>query len=101
MGIPTRQKIFSKYLIDFEWSPCAGNWMLQSSSFFNHQPDASTCCPLKYGRRVDLTGDYIRHYVPELSSLPHNFLFEPWLTPLSVQEKSSCVLGTNYPHRIV
>ncbi|CAL4122931.1 unnamed protein product, partial [Meganyctiphanes norvegica] len=95
------QRVFSKYLIDVEWSPCAGSWMLLSSSAFDNQLDSSICCPVNYGRRLDPTGDYIRRYVPELSSLPKDYLFEPWLAPLSIQENNACLLGTDYPHRII
>ena len=39
--------------------------------------------------------------MPELASLPHEFLFEPWKTPLAIQKKYGCIIGEDYPMRIV
>lgn len=157
-------QVFLKYLIDADWSVCAGNWMWVSSSAFERQLDCSTCiCPVNYGKRIEPTGDYIRYvwfecsskeeitgckgfwnyvhegtycvievrvnihsenkwlrwswfgivflyqllwiccrrYVPELASLPQDYIFEPWLAPKSVQEAYKCIIGQDYPERIV
>ncbi|KAK7086894.1 hypothetical protein SK128_012637, partial [Halocaridina rubra] len=94
--------VFMKYLIDADWSVSAGNWMWVSSSAFERQLDCSTCiCPVNYGRRIEPTGDYIRHYIPELADYPVEYIFEPWLAPLSVQKESNCIIGKDYPKRIV
>lgn len=36
-----------------------------------------------------------------MSKLPSEYLYEPWKASLSVQKGAKCVLGDNYPHRIV
>lgn len=93
---------FLKYLLDADWSVCAGNWMWVSSSAFEQLLDCSYCiCPVNYGRRLDPYGEYIKRYVPEISTLPVDFLYEPWKAPLEVQERSGCVIGKDYPERIV
>lgn len=62
---------FFEYLLDADWSVCAGNWMWVSSSAFEQVLDCSECiCPSAFGRRVDPQGEYIRRYVPELRELP-------------------------------
>lgn len=95
-------KVFYKYLIDADWSVSAGNWMWVSSSAFERQLDCSTCiCPVNYGRAVEPTGDYIRRYVPEVARLPQEYIFEPWKAPLKVQERAKCIIGQDYPQRIV
>ncbi|XP_066948618.1 cryptochrome-1-like isoform X4 [Macrobrachium rosenbergii] len=95
-------QVFLKYLIDADWSVSAGNWMWVSSSAFERQLDCSTCiCPVNYGRRVEPTGDYIRRYVPELANFPQEYIFEPWLAPLEVQKKHNCIIGKDYPERVV
>ncbi|KAK4299626.1 hypothetical protein Pmani_028111 [Petrolisthes manimaculis] len=95
-------KVFYKYLIDADWSVAAGNWMWVSSSAFERQLDCSVCvCPVAYGKRLEPTGEYIRRYVPELASLPHDYIFEPWKAPSKVQEKFGCIVGKDYPKRIV
>lgn len=93
---------FYKYLIDADWSVAAGNWMWVSSSAFERSLDCSVCiCPVEYGRRIEPTGDYIRQYVPELANFPQDFIFEPWKAPLAIQKEHNCVIGRDYPERIV
>ncbi|XP_049951179.1 cryptochrome-1 [Schistocerca serialis cubense] len=93
---------FLKYLLDADWSVCAGNWMWVSSSAFEQLLDCSHCvCPVNYGRRLDPWGEYIKRYVPELQNYPVEYLYEPWKAPLEVQERAGCVIGKHYPERIV
>lgn len=66
---------FLKYLIDADWSVCAGNWMWVSSSAFEKLLDSSLCtCPLSLARRLDPNGDYIKRYIPELRCLPKEYM---------------------------
>lgn len=66
---------FLKYLLDADWSVCAGNWMWVSSSAFEKLLDSSTCtCPMALGRRIDPNGEYIKRYVPELENVPQEFM---------------------------
>ncbi|XP_035216341.1 cryptochrome-1-like isoform X2 [Stegodyphus dumicola] len=95
-------KVFMKYLIDGDAPVCAGNWMWVSSSAFENVLQCPSCIsPILYGRRFEPSGKYIRKYVPELKNMPHQFLFEPWLAPLSVQEVANCIIGKDYPFPIV
>jgi len=95
-------KMFLKYLIDADWSICAGNWMWVSSSAFEKSLNASVSLdPGVYGSRVDPEGQYIRKYVPELEKFPAKYIYEPWKAPSEIQEKAACVIGKNYPMPIV
>jgi deoxyribodipyrimidine photo-lyase len=38
-------------------------------------------CPTKQARDQDPTGNFIRSFIPELSDLPLQDVYEPWLTP--------------------
>lgn len=52
---------FLKYLLDADWSVCAGNWMWVSSSAFEQLLDCSYCMsPVKYGQRLDPWGEYVK-----------------------------------------
>ena len=42
-----------------------------------------------------------RKYVPCLKKFPSKYIFEPWDTPLSVQQKCGCIVGKDYPRPIV
>lgn len=124
-------QVFLKNLLDADWSVCAGNWMWISSSAFEQvrilsgkpnttcgdwwartNQDSIPACPQVlncttcidpsfYGRRADPWGEYIKRFVPSLAKMPVEYIYEPWKAPLSVQEKAGCVLGKDYPHRIV
>lgn len=95
-------KHFLKYLLDADWSVCAGNWLWVSSSAFEQLLDCSQCiCPVSFGRRLDPDGEYIRRYIPELRNLPNEYLYEPWCAPIEIQEKAGCIIGRDYPERIV
>ena len=45
--------------------------------------------------------EFIRHWVPELSSFPSKYIFEPHLAPIDIQESSKCIIGLDYPLPIV
>lgn len=58
-------KVFEELLLDADWSVNAGMWMwLSCSSFF--QQFFHCYCPVKFGRKADPNGDYIRKYIPTL-----------------------------------
>ncbi|XP_050345943.1 cryptochrome-1 [Nymphalis io] len=93
---------FLKYLLDADWSVCAGNWMWVSSSAFEALLDSGECaCPVRLGRRLEPSGHYVRRYVPELAHMPVDYIYEPWNAPLEVQERAGCVVGRHYPAPVV
>jgi len=93
-------KVFEELLLDADWSLNAGNWMWLSASAFFHQ-FFRVYSPIAFGKNTDKYGEYIRKYVPQLKKYPENYIYEPWKAPLSVQKAAGCVLGQDYPHRIV
>ncbi|XP_063534266.1 cryptochrome-1 isoform X2 [Cydia strobilella] len=93
---------FLKYLLDADWSVCAGNWMWVSSSAFEALLDSGECaCPVRLGQRLDPSGEYVRRYVPELTNMPPLYIYEPWKAPIEVQERAKCIIGQHYPAPIV
>jgi len=36
-----------------------------------------------------------------LAKYPSKYIYEPWEAPLAVQKAAGCVIGTDYPRRIV
>ncbi|XP_078000467.1 cryptochrome-1-like [Glandiceps talaboti] len=95
-------QFFLENLLDADWSICAGNWMWVSSSAFERALQCPKCfCPVRYGRRMDPSGEYVRRYIPALKDMPLRYLFEPWKAPKAVQEKANCVIGKDYPLPIV
>ena len=42
-----------------------------------------------------------RRYVTEVRNLPVEYVYEPWVAPIEVQEQAGCIIGKHYPERIV
>lgn len=93
-------KVFEELLLDADWSVNAGMWMwLSCSSFF--QQFFHCYCPVRFGRKADPNGDYIRKYLPVLKNYPTKFIHEPWVAPDNVQKTAKCIIGQDYPVPIV
>ncbi|XP_068629221.1 cryptochrome-1-like [Battus philenor] len=93
-------KVFDELLLDADWSVNAGMWMwLSCSSFF--QQFFHCYCPVRFGRKTDPNGDFIRKYIPALKNMPTRYIHEPWVAPESVQQSARCVVGRDYPMPMV
>ncbi|QQP54370.1 Cryptochrome, partial [Caligus rogercresseyi] len=88
--------VFDELLLDADYSVNAGMWMwLSCSSFF--QQFLHVYCPIKFGRKIDPKGEYIKRYLPVLKNFPVEYIHEPWKAPSYVQKQSDCVIGEDYP----
>ncbi|XP_078403022.1 cryptochrome-1-like [Cetorhinus maximus] len=93
-------KVFEELLLDADWSVNAGSWMwLSCSSFF--QQFFHCYCPVGFGRRTDLNGEYVRRYLPILKGFPAKYIYDPWNAPNSVQVAAKCIIGVHYPKPMV
>ncbi|CAG2200815.1 CRY [Mytilus edulis] len=92
--------VFEEWLLDADWCLNAGNWMWLSASAFFHQY-FRVYSPIVFGKKTDKDGNYIRKYLPQLKHFPTQYIYEPWTAPLKVQEKAGCIIGKDYPKRIV
>ena len=57
--------------------------------------------PVLQGEKFDPTGKYARHWVPELSELPDDWIHKPWSAPSSILRKAGVELGRTYPNPII
>ncbi|OWR50781.1 cryptochrome 2 [Danaus plexippus plexippus] len=93
-------KVFDELLLDADWSVNAGMWMwLSCSSFF--QQFFHCYCPVRFGRKTDPNGDFIRKYIPVLKNMPTRYIHEPWVCPEEIQKSIRCIIGKDYPMPIV
>ncbi|KAM9320244.1 cryptochrome-1-like [Gastrophryne carolinensis] len=98
-------KVFEELLLDADYSINAGNWMwLSASAFFHHY--TRIFCPVRFGRRTDPEGLYIRKYLPALKDFPAKYIYEPWTAPEDIQKQAGCIIGKDYPlpmvdHKVV
>lgn len=57
--------------------------------------------PVKQGLDQDPDGTFTRRWLPELERVPLALLQEPWRMDPDGQRRAGCVLGVDYPMRIV
>ena len=57
--------------------------------------------PVSQGEKFDPQGDYVRRWVPELSSLPSKWIHQPWEAPPEVLRAAGGTLGQTYPAPII
>lgn len=57
--------------------------------------------PVLQGRKFDPSGDYVRHWVPQLRCLPARWIHQPWAAPPPVLASAGVRLGKDYPRPIV
>lgn len=92
--------MFEELLLDADWALNAGNWMWLSASAFYYKY-FHVYSPVAFGKKTDKDGEYIRKYVPELVNYPKSMIYEPWTATAAQQREYGCVIGKDYPQRIV
>ncbi|KAM9217217.1 cryptochrome-1-like [Leptosomus discolor] len=93
-------KVFEELLLDADYSINAGNWMWLSASAFFHQY-TRIFCPVRFGKRTDPEGQYIRKYLPILKNFPSKYIYEPWTASEEEQKQAGCIIGQDYPFPMV
>lgn len=94
------QRVFEELLLDADWALNAGNWMWLSASAFYYQY-YRVYSPVAFGKKTDPHGNFIRKYCPELKHFPSDVIYEPWKANSGEQKRYKCILGKDYPQRIV
>jgi deoxyribodipyrimidine photo-lyase len=57
--------------------------------------------PVKQGQDHDVSGDFIKKWVPELANIPAQHIHQPWLMTAAEQLMYKTVMGKDYPLPIV
>lgn len=94
-------KWFWDCLVDADLANNSANWQWVAGSGADAAPFFRIFNPITQAQKFDVTGEYIRHYLPELEKLPTDYLFSPWLAPKAALQKAGVVLGEDYPFPIV
>lgn len=91
---------FESLLIDYDVASNYGNWNYVAG-IGNDPREDRYFNPLRQAAMYDANGDYVRHWIPELSKLPAPLIHEPH--KLSPMESSLCgvELGKDYPRPVV
>ena len=90
---------FESQLVDYDVTSNWGNWAYNAGvgadprdRYFNLAVQA---------RQYDPHGDYVRHWVPELASLPDAHIHAPEALPKAALQRYGVQLGHSYPHPMI
>jgi deoxyribodipyrimidine photo-lyase len=92
---------FFDHLIDADIASNNGGWQWTAGTGTDASPWFRIFNPVLQGEKFDPDGAYVRRYVPELSRLPANAIQKPWVLSPTEQKAAGCILGAEYPERIV
>lgn len=87
------ERYFMSRLIDGDYAANNGGWQWSASTGCDAQPYFRIFNPISQGEKFDPNGDFIRHWIPEISSLSQDDIHRPW--------QSSGVNSMLYPTPIV
>ena len=95
------EKWFWDTLFDADLASNSASWQWIAGCGADAAPYFRVFNPVTQGLKFDPNGDYIRRFVPEISSLPNPYLLRPWEAPTNVLKQASIKLGETYPVPIV
>jgi deoxyribodipyrimidine photo-lyase len=92
---------FLRMLIDGDPAANNGGWQWTAGTGTDAAPYFRIFNPILQGKKFDPSGEYVRHWLPELAGVHQNFIHSPW--EMSAAEQSACgvIIGDNYPAPIV
>lgn len=91
---------FESQLIDYD--PCSnyGNWNY-TAGIGNDARGFRWFNTIKQSKDYDSEGHYVRHWLPSLKHVGNNFVHTPWQMHAAEQQRSHCIIGTDYPGPIL
>lgn len=88
-------------LVDADLANNSFNWQWVAGCGADASPFFRIFNPVLQGEKFDPSGDYVRHFVPELAGLPDKWLHHPWDAPATVLRQAGIRLGETYPAPVV
>ena len=88
-------------LVDANLASNSASWQWIAGCGADAAPYFRIFNPITQGKKFDPEATYIKKYLPELSSLPIEYIFSPWEAPKTILEAAGIILGKNYPFPIV
>lgn len=103
LGIDWRlgERWFAERLLDFDLAANNGGWQWAASTGCDAQPWFRIFNPVTQSEKFDPHGHFIRRYVPELLSVPKQFIHAPWKMNASQQAACGISIGQDYPCPVV
>jgi deoxyribodipyrimidine photo-lyase len=95
------EEYFFGRLVDADIASNNGGWQWAAGTGTDASPYFRIFNPVLQAKKFDPDGVYVRKYVPELSRVPIRMIHEPWRLRAEEQWSARCVVGKDYPARIV
>lgn len=92
---------FRDTLVDADLAANAASWQWVAGCGADAAPFFRIFNPVLQGEKFDPDGAYVRHWCPELASLPDRFIHRPHQAPPEVLNGARVRLGRDYPAPIV
>ena len=91
---------FESLLVDYDVCSNWGNWNYTAGVGNDARGFRYFNIP-KQSKDYDRKGDYLRHWLPELASIPGYKIHEPWKLTQEEQKSYGVQLGVDYPRPVV
>jgi deoxyribodipyrimidine photo-lyase len=88
-------------LVDADLASNSVSWQWVTGCGVDAAPYFRIFNPVMQGKKFDSQGKYVRHWIPELSLLPDQYIHNPWEAPAGVLESAGVRLGDTYPFPLV
>jgi deoxyribodipyrimidine photo-lyase len=95
------ERWFMRQLLDGDPAANNGGWQWTAGTGTDAAPYFRIFNPVSQGIKFDPDGEYVRHWVTELASVPRSYIHAPWEMPADVQRAARCVVGDDYPAPLV
>ena len=95
------ERWFMQHLVDGDPAANNGGWQWSAGTGTDAAPYFRIFNPVLQGQKFDPNGEYVRHWLPELSQVPARYIHNPWEMSPDLQKKVGCVIGQDYPAPII
>ena len=89
---------FRDCLLDFNEASNIAGWQWVAGCGADAAPYFRIFNPILQGEKFDVSGDYVKKWIPELSNIPKKFIHKPWELTEKIKDFE---LGKTYPKPIV
>lgn len=95
------EKWFMQNLVDGDPAANNGGWQWTAGVGTDAAPYFRIFNPILQSEKFDPDGEFIRTWVYELKNVPNQYIHQPWLMPIEIQQQIGCQIGKTYPLPIV
>jgi len=87
-------------LVDADLAQNTLGWQWTAGCGADAAPFFRVFNPVSQGEKFDPDGAYVRRWIPEIASLPNQWIHKPYAAPSDILDKAGIRLGKTYPSPI-